>query len=146
MIIPHPFFSDKRGLIVDDEALIRTLFGRHLSTLGCLPSLEASDGNAALAIARQQPVDFVLCDLNMRPMDGIEFLGRLRSMPPPVCDVPTLVLSGSGGEEIMQRARDVNIDGYLLKPLHRTVLYDKLLQAFDNRGRLNSRSSTGLID
>jgi two-component system chemotaxis response regulator CheY len=130
---PDPFFSDKRGLIVDDEALIRTLLARYLTGLGCLPSLEASDGNAALVIARQQPVDFVLCDLNMRPMDGIEFLGRLRAMSHPVCDVPTLVLSGSTGDEITQRARGVKIDGYLLKPLRRAALCEKLTQAFDHR-------------
>jgi EAL domain-containing protein (putative c-di-GMP-specific phosphodiesterase class I)/ActR/RegA family two-component response regulator len=72
-------YLDRRMLVVDDDRGARTLARRVLENLGVAHVDEAADGAAALACfddARAVP-DVVLCDLEMRPMDGIELLRHL---------------------------------------------------------------------
>lgn len=64
-------------LIVDDEAFMRTLLGRILTSLGAKNIAACEDGQSALDHLKDTPADIVLCDLNMPGMDGIEFLRHL---------------------------------------------------------------------
>jgi CheY-like chemotaxis protein len=61
----------KRVLVIDDEAMIRSLLRTILSVAG-REVFEAGDGAEALRLLEGQPVELVLCDLRMPVMDGLE--------------------------------------------------------------------------
>jgi len=69
-------------LIVDDSAAIRKILQRVLRQtempIGNIH--EAGDGVEALAMLQQQTVGLILSDINMPNMDGLEMLGKIKSM------------------------------------------------------------------
>ncbi len=91
-------YSELRVLIVDDHHFLRTAVQRMLNSLGVQHVLQANDGERALDILQgeeAQPVDVVLCDLDMPGMDGMEFLRHLANthMPP----LSIIIMSGLDG-------------------------------------------------
>jgi CheY-like chemotaxis protein len=108
-------------LLVDDDEVdvmnVRRAFQKaHITN----PLFVAHDGIEALAILRRGdfPCDrrLVLLDLNMPRMNGIEFLRALRA-DPALHAVPVVVLTTSDDERDKVDAYDLNVAGYLLKPV-----------------------------
>ncbi|MFQ5485738.1 MAG: response regulator, partial [Desulfobacterales bacterium] len=69
--------SQKRMLIIDDEENMRHMLSTLLQKAGYLVD-SASDGNEALQLVDQTLYDFILCDLKMPGMGGMEFLKSAR--------------------------------------------------------------------
>ena len=71
--------ASKLVLIVDDDAFSQELFSEMLMTLGVTDIHTASNGRVGLRTlaALPRPPDFLICDVFMPDMDGIEFLGEL---------------------------------------------------------------------
>ncbi|WP_242417558.1 response regulator transcription factor [Sphingomonas panni] len=98
-------------LIADDDPHIRQLLAFAFAKAG-LASIEAGDGEAALAIALEQRPDLIVLDINMPRMDGIEMCRRLRS----VSDVPILFLSSRDDEIDRVLGIELGADDYVVKP------------------------------
>ena len=60
-------------LIVDDSKHMRTLVRTIVNSLGILEVYEAENGEQAYKVLEDFPVDIIIVDWNMSPMDGIEF-------------------------------------------------------------------------
>ena len=80
----------RRVLLVDDDAGIRHLLARVLSTIGCTV-VTASDGVEALEGVSSQAFDLVISDVVMPKLDGVQLAARLRASQP---HVPVLLISG----------------------------------------------------
>ena len=52
-----------------------------------------------------------------RRLDGITLIERVRAMPPPVCHLPAVALTGYASAENRERAVDAGYDSFLAKPL-----------------------------
>jgi len=108
--------SAPRALIVDDVGQVRGLHRHIMQDLGYV-CLEAPDGERALALLENQPVDLVLLDLQLPGMDGYEVCHRLRQRT----DNPNLkiiVVSGAGTPDDLADALPHGADDYLHKPFH----------------------------
>ncbi len=79
-----------RILIVDDEAMLRTL-GTHLLEAQGYGVLTAADGLLGLAALKESLPDIIISDLAMPNMDGFEFLSVVRRRFPLI---PVIVISG----------------------------------------------------
>jgi len=79
----------RRLLLVDDEESFRYVL-RHIAEDAGLQVMEAGDGAAGLALAREQRPDLVVMDLRMPRMDGFELLGQLR-LDPQLSATPVIV-------------------------------------------------------
>jgi two-component system chemotaxis response regulator CheY len=94
--------------------LIRSL----LVSCGLQHVTEASDGEAALEIMRLNPMDLVIADLLMTPMDGLEMTRRLRcersSLNPLV---PVLMISGKMDRASFNAGIDAGVTDFLVKPV-----------------------------
>jgi signal transduction histidine kinase len=93
--LPQLDLTGLRLLVVEDMDDTREATTAMLGRLGA-EILTARDGFEALAVARDVPVDLVLCDLRMPRMDGYQFLEQLHDLPgvaPPVIAVSGLASS-----------------------------------------------------
>ncbi|RLA85134.1 MAG: response regulator [Deltaproteobacteria bacterium] len=104
-------------LIVDDSSSIRRLLRKiiELSGLEVDRIHEASDGLEALKVLEREWVDFIMCDIHMPQMDGIEFLRKLRE-DEVLGRIPVIMISTEGREEIIQEARKLGVKAYVKKP------------------------------
>ncbi len=100
-----------RILIVDDDPHIRQLLAFALEKAGFI-ACEASDGEAALAMAAQAAPDLVVLDINMPRMDGLEVCRRLRAEG----DLPILFLSSRDEEIDRVLGLELGGDDYVSKP------------------------------
>lgn len=106
-----PSRTVSRILVVDDEEQIRSALHTVLSARN-YDVLLGSDGEEALALARQHAPDLVILDLAMPGLNGLEVCRQLRTWTA----LPILILSVRGGETDKIRALDLGADDYLTKP------------------------------
>lgn len=116
-----------RFLIVDDFSTMRRLVRSVLHELGYKDVVEADDGKAALPIIKQGNVDFLVTDMNMPGMPGIELLKAVRSDPDPkVSKIPVLLLTAETKREQIVEAAKAGVNGYVVKPFTPQVLKEKI--------------------
>jgi len=114
------------GLVVDDSSVVRKVARRILEDFEFAVQ-EAADGEEAVRRCQALMPDFILLDWHLPAMDGIEFLGRLRSMGGG--DTPKVVYCTSEVDVAqIARARRAGADEYMLKPFDRFVVEKKLHQ------------------
>lgn len=114
-----------RALVIDDEQVVRELFGMLLRRNG-YDVLEAGDGATGLTLLKENlPVDVVLVDWTMPEMNGLAFLSTVRS-DPRLAKTPILLVTGDGNPAQMVQAREAGADGVLVKPVTQRVLMEKI--------------------
>ncbi|WP_423859877.1 ANTAR domain-containing response regulator [Arachnia propionica] len=102
----------KKVLIAEDEALIRLDLVELLTEEGFEVVGQAADGEEAVKLARELEPDLIIMDVKMPVMDGItaaEIIGEERI-------APILMLTAFSQSELVERARDAGVMGYLVKP------------------------------
>ncbi|MFT5661404.1 MAG: PAS domain S-box-containing protein [Sulfurimonas sp.] len=117
------FTSKLRILYVEDEVLLRE------STISILEDLfleviVADNGEEGLEKFYDNQIDIVLSDVNMPKLDGLEMSTQLRNFD---INIPIILLSAHSELEYFSKAMQLDIDGYLLKPIQ----IDKLIDSFE---------------
>jgi CheY-like chemotaxis protein len=116
------------ALIVDDNANMRSLLKRILSSIG-VASVEFPDASAALAAVPGIKPDFILTDLSMAPMDGLTFAQALRAAPDDsVRLIPIIMITGHTEKHHIEAARDHGINEILAKPVTTAALMHRIEQ------------------
>lgn len=113
--------SDIRILVVDDEADIRKIVRLLLQKKG-YSVIEASNGAAAVETVRNESVDFIIMDIMMPKMSGIEATERIRE----ISKVPILFLTAKSLVSDKENAYVSGGDDYLVKPFSSTELLLKI--------------------
>lgn len=108
----------KRILIADDESIIRLDLREMLTSLGYLVVGEAGDGESAINMARQLMPDLVIMDIRMPNVDGIEAAKILTEEK----IAPVVLLTAYSQQELVERAKEAGVVGYLVKPFKETDL------------------------
>ncbi|WP_130835153.1 two-component system response regulator RssB [[Erwinia] mediterraneensis] len=103
----------KKILIVEDEAIFRSLLENFLLALGAT-TLLAGDGLEAIARLQTTAVDLVICDLEMPRMNGIKFVEHIRTRGN---SVPILVISATQNMADIAYVLRLGVQDVLLKPL-----------------------------
>jgi len=118
-------------LIVDDDDFFRDLLGEMFAALGVTQVLNAANGNDGLKLLKShpQPIDFLVCDVFMPDMDGIEFLNNLSARK----YTGGIVMASGVDLEMLDLARTIaDANGLrLLGSLTKPVMADQLQQALD---------------
>ena len=112
-----------RAWIVDDSPAMRAFIARvpESSGLEIEPPLEACNGQDALRVLKENPVDFILSDVNMPVMNGEELVRQLHS-DEILQGIPVLIVSTDGTEGRMRRVLELAAKGYVKKPFSPEVL------------------------
>ena len=128
--------SELRGmkvLVVDDNATSRDILQEMLESFTFEVTMAASgpEGITELESAKKdRPFELVVMDWKMPGMDGIEVSRRIKNHEG-LSKIPAIVLvTAYGREEIMQQAEEVGLEGFLLKPVNPSMLFDTIIQAF----------------
>ena len=101
-----------RILIAEDETIIRLDLRDLLERAGHEVAGEARDGEEAVALARELEPDLAIMDVKMPRLDGIEAAKRILDDRP----MPIVLLTAYGQQELVARAVEAGVFGYLVKP------------------------------
>ncbi len=101
-----------RILIADDESIIRLDLMKTLESMGHKVIAEASDGAKALELARAHDVDLAILDIKMPEMDGLDVAKALTEEK----IAPVLLLTAYSQSDLIDRAKEAGVFGYLAKP------------------------------
>jgi serine/threonine-protein kinase len=124
-----------RILVAEDDDDLRDALAASLHLEFPDASVETvSDGREALeAFARRAP-SVALLDLNMPKIDGIQLTELLRRSDGG-CDVPIVVMTGSGGSREWRHLSELGADGFLVKPVHQKDVTTLLRRVLADRAR-----------
>ncbi len=113
-----------RALVAEDDPVLQLLLTETLAEVGIDPVL-ATDGHQAVALARAQPFDWVLMDVFMPGMDGLEATRRLRATD---ATARLCIIGLSGNDDAPSRAacRAAGMSDFLAKPIDTEALLERL--------------------
>ena len=114
-----------RILLVDDESLIRMDLRDQLEALGHTIIGEAEHGARGLELVRETRPDVVLMDVKMPVLDGIEAARQMQHLG----IAPVVLLTAYSQAELVERAQESGVYGYLIKPLREIELEPTLKMA-----------------
>lgn len=102
--------------------------------------LEASQGEEALAVLRSNNVDFIISDLMMPVMDGMELSRRVKNNFA-ISHIPFLMLTAKTSDEARLESYRMGADAFLLKPFDENMLLARISNILENRRRVQQKFS-----
>jgi two-component system, response regulator PdtaR len=105
-------------LVAEDEAIIRLDLRDLLERAGFTVCAEAQDGEEAVELARREQPDLAILDVKMPRLDGIEAAKRIIDERP----IPIVMLTAYSQDELVSRAVEAGVFGYLVKPFREADL------------------------
>ena len=114
-----------RILIAEDETIIRLDLRAMLEKAGFDVCAEAKDGEEAVMLARTLEPDLALLDVKMPKLDGIDAARRILEERP----IPIVMVTAYGEQELVSRAVEAGVFGYLVKPFRETDLLPAIATA-----------------
>lgn len=119
--------NDIHVLVVDDNKQMRFLVRCLLRAGGITKVTEAETGAQAFEVMRARPVDLIIVDWKMAPVDGLAFTNMVRrnhDSPNPY--VPILMLTAHTEISRVAAARDAGVSGFVKKPISARLLFDRI--------------------
>jgi response regulator NasT len=107
-----------RILVAEDETIIRLDLEKTLDGAGFEVCAAAKDGEEAVELARREQPDLAILDVKMPGLDGIEAARRILAERP----IPIVILTAYGQADLVSRAVEAGVFGYLVKPFRESDL------------------------
>jgi two-component system chemotaxis response regulator CheY len=117
--------AEPRFLIVDDFSTMRRIVRNLLKEIGFANAEEAEDGAVALSMLRASKFDFVVSDITMPNMNGLELLQSIRA-DDALKNVPVLMVTAEAKKEDIVLAAQTGANGYIVKPFTKAMLEEKV--------------------
>lgn len=114
-----------RVLIVDDESLIRMDLRDIIESCGHEVVAEGTNGVEAIQLGKQHKPDIILMDVKMPELDGIEAARQIGFHH----EAPVVLLTSYSQQDLIDKARDSGVYGYLIKPVREEQLVPTLEMA-----------------
>lgn len=118
--------NELRFLVVDDFSTMRRIVCNLLKESGFSEMEEAEDGTAALVKLRASKFDFVVSDINMPNVNGLELLGAMKK-DEKLKHIPVLMVTAEARKEDILLAAQLGAAGYVVKPFTKAILEDKIV-------------------
>lgn len=99
-------------LVVDDDDILRSVLKAFLRAEK-FEVLTAASGPEAIEIVMSRPLDLMISDIRMRPMNGIELLRHVRQSHP---QLPVIMLTAYSSRDTAREAEVLGASAYLAKP------------------------------
>jgi CheY-like chemotaxis protein len=112
-------------LIIDDEDDVRQVVRLSLGRVGGMNVVDAASGAEGVRLATETSPDFILLDLMMPEMDGVETLSRLRE-DARTAKIPVIFLTAKALPSEIERLRRLGALDVVVKPFNPMTLADEL--------------------
>lgn len=134
-----------RVMVVDDNHHMVTLVKTILRGFGIKDVFEAHDAVEAFEIMRSTAMDFLIVDIAMEPLNGIEFVSLVRTADDsPAPYVPIIMLTAYSERSKVSAARDAGATEFCCKPVTATEIYKKVAAVVNEpRSFVRTRSYFG---
>jgi response regulator NasT len=129
-----PMTERLRVLIAEDETIIRLDLRALLERLRMDVCAEARSGAEAVDLARELRPDVAILDVKMPGLDGIEAAKQILDERP----IPVVMLTAYGEQEVVARAAEAGVFGYLVKPFREQDLLPAIETARARHDELRS--------
>lgn len=132
-------------LLVEDNKHMQLLVKEILRSFRIKSVRVADDGADAIKEMRTFATDLVVCDWNMQPIDGLEFVRMVRTSSDSTNPyVPVIMLTGHTETHRVLEARDSGITEFLAKPVSAKGLYQRICMVIERpRQFIKTRTYTG---
>lgn len=128
-----PKLENVNILLADSDPQISRIVVSNLNEMGFKRVHYVRDATEALAHITAHPVDILITEWLLKPMDGIELVRHLRLSPnSPNRSIPIIMLTGKGEYVDVTTARDVGITEFLVKPFTVQTLFERLEHLVDH--------------
>ena len=118
-------------LVVDDSITMRKVTARFLERHE-FQVTTAKDGLDAIALLEQKAPDLIIMDIEMPRMDGFEVLAAIQNQPL-WRHLPVIMVTSRGGEKHRERAKNLGVNDYLVKPYQEDELIASIRKILDRR-------------
>ena len=126
--------KDMRVLVVDDSTTSQNIFKETLESFSFDVTVADSGAKALEKIDRAeeggQSFDLVIMDWKMPGMGGIE-TSRIIKQHAESKHIPRIIMATSyGRQEVMQQAEEIGLDGFLIKPVNPSLMFNTIMEVF----------------
>ncbi|WP_341915530.1 response regulator [Ferrovibrio terrae] len=116
-----------RVLLIEDESYTRHVIEGLLRQIGFNLISQAKEGGEGFKETVRVRPQVVLCDVHMEPVDGLDYLSKLRGFAnAAIAATPVVFLTADKQQETVVSAKQLKVDGYLVKPVSLQLLKQRL--------------------
>ncbi len=126
----------KTLLIVDDEVNIREVIKEYAQAHD-YQVVTAQDGQQAIDIVRNEPIDLVVLDIMMPNLDGFSAIKQIKAIK----DIPIIMLSARFEEYDKLLGFELGIDDYIVKPFSLKELMARIKTVLNRKSKTVNRQS-----
>jgi two-component system chemotaxis response regulator CheY len=120
-------------LVIEDSEHMRSLIRNILNALGAHLIREARDVRGAYELMGAFPIDIVICDWQMAPVSGLDFVKELRrNEESPYRFMPIIMLTAHSEMRRVTEARDAGVNEFVIKPISAKTLYTRIREIIKN--------------
>ena len=138
--------AELRVLVVDDNAAAREILQEPLSTVAARVDAVASGKDAIAAIQQHDaadPYDVVFMDWRMPGMDGLQASRHIKSDETLKHQPHIVLVTAFGREEVRDEAERLQLDGFLVKPITKSMIVDTLVNVFAHTPEETMKAADG---
>ncbi len=134
----------KKTLVVDDHPMymegVKSILNKHKEIK---VTAQATNAEEALELFKKEPFDFIITDISLPGMNGIEFIKTVKKIRP--C-IPTLVLSMRKGKELVDEVLSAEAEGYLIKKSGKKELFEAIDKIINGGTYYSSEITTLMME
>jgi len=133
MLKPPDDLIGLKALVVDDSTVSQEILKNILESFSFEVDTVDSGSDAIEKLkqaSKEKPYELVLMDWRMPGMDGIQTTKKIKADSDLEKIPQILMVTAYGREEVMHKAENAGLDGFLIKPVNSSILFNTILEAF----------------
>ncbi|MBP2226850.1 two-component system chemotaxis response regulator CheY [Azospirillum agricola] len=104
-------------LVIEDQPFVRRTIVQIMAQIGFQGVAEADNGESGMQECIRTNPDLIVCDIDMKPVSGLQFLERLRTSAEAANPrAPVVFLTNHTESEIVKQAMALGVNGFVVKP------------------------------
>ncbi len=127
-----------RVLIADDNEMSRIILRDILESFS-FEVYEVPNGRDAIRMISlndiSHPFKLLITDWQMPDIDGVEVIKQIKNNTELMSPPKVIMLTAYGYQDVLFHVREMDIDGFMLKPINRSVLFDTIMEIFDEKSK-----------